>query len=228
MALKKSIKMLNSKSEKMRVRGMNAIQRTEYVGKDEDMAEMLAATSIIDILSRNYWYSNSIVPLHKLSKHMTNRGFQSSPYEDEEFIGSGVYDTDSDKMFPTFIATTRRSSEFFKIRKGPTTYLYRRVGKVLRKYESKTAKEEYDNYKALVDAGKAPENDDTTAKLAHLESKIEREASTYYIYIAIPKAGISKPGLNAVELYADYETPSIFTQNKLDSDFAEDNVRKEV
>ena len=54
--------------------GLTDISNTEDI-------EALAASNILDVLSRNYWYDSSIVPIHILTTNPTKNGFQSSTRE---------------------------------------------------------------------------------------------------------------------------------------------------
>jgi hypothetical protein len=51
------------------------------------------------------------------------------------------------------------------------------------------------------------------------------KGTTYNVYTAVPKAGIHGAGQNQFELYCNYLGVSIFDQNRISTDFAEDIVR---
>lgn len=198
-ALKNSLEMLSSRKPEIRA---NAIRNAGglHVSSNTSLedAEMSAAENMIDVISRNYWYDDNIVPVHYITHSPTENKFQSSVGEQEEFTGPSIYDSVSGRTFPTYIATTRvkNNSTYIKLRKGSGTFLYKKIGVVNRFYTDKN-----NNKKA---------------------------SNSYYIYIAVPKAGLHINGINQFEFYANYTTPSIFEQNKLERDYAEDLVRKEV
>lgn len=198
-ALKNSLEALSSRKPDIKasaIRNVGGLHISQ--GMNINDAEMAAASNMIDVLSRNYWYDDNIVPVHYTTTVESENKFQSSPSDVEEFIGPSIYDAESGRTFPTYIATTRvrNNSMYIKIRKGSGTFLYKKVGVVNRSY--------------------------TDAKCN------QKQSTGYSIYIAIPKAGIHTKGINQFELYADYTTPSIFTENKLEKDYAEDLVRKDI
>ena len=200
-ALKVQLESLSSRKPQIRAQAIrNAGGLNISSGMQLDDVEKAAASNMIDVLSRNYWFDDNLVPVHYLTESPTNEGFQSSSLGDakEEFTGPSIYDAESGRMFPTYIATTRvkNNSIYIKIRKGSGTFLYKRIGVVNRFYTDKKGN--------------------------------QKSSNPYYIYAAIPKAGIHINGINQFELYADYNTPSIFDENKLEKDYAEDLVRKDV
>ena len=204
-ALKNSLNALSSNKPQVRARAIRNVGGMRYFTDptsnqqdNTDDAEMQAAANMIDVLSRNYWFDDNIVPVHYTTTQPTENKFQSSINEVEEFTGPQIYDAVSGRMFPTYIASTRvrNNSIYIKVRKGSGTFLYKRVGAVSRKYVDKSGNEKY--------------------------------AAPYYIYIAIPKAGLHSQGINQFEFYADYNTPSIFEENKLEKDYAEDLVRQDI
>jgi hypothetical protein len=56
----------------------------------------------------------------------------------------------------------------------------------------------------------------------------EIKGSTYYIYMAVPKAGLRIESVKQLELYANFTTESIYEQNRLYSDYALDNIVKDI
>lgn len=202
LSLRSSLNMLNSRKKSVRDDAIKNIGGGLPSSNIED-AEMQAASNMLDVLSRNYWFDDNIVPVHYTTNSPAEDKFQSTPrkdnnYQNEEFVGAQIYDADSGRSFPTYIATTRvkNNSVYIKIRKGSGTFLYKRVGVVNRTYLDKEGN--------------------------------QKKANSYSIYIAIPKAGLHTKGISQFELYANYFTPSIFSQNKLEKDYAEDVVRKEI
>lgn len=88
-----------------------------------------AIDSIIDTISRNYWYDDSIVKPAYLSMQRDG-GLQTS--------GSvridSIYDKDSSSQFPLAFTSTDYSEPYVKIRKNGTTFLYKRIGEITRTY----------------------------------------------------------------------------------------------
>lgn len=200
-ALKNSLEALSSRKQEIKAQAIRNVGGLNvYSTASVADAEMAAASNMIDVLSRNYWFDDNLVPVHYITNSPTTKGFQSSPSDDEkeEFTGPSIYDAASGRTFPTYIATStvKNNSIYIKIRKGSGTFLYKRVGVVNRFYTDKKGN--------------------------------RKQSNSYYIYVAIPKAGIHTRGINQFELYADYNTPSIFEENKLERDYAEDLVRKDV
>jgi hypothetical protein len=103
--------------------------------------EVMSAANMIDVLSRNYWFDDNVVPIHYVTNQPTENKFQSNSFnnEIEEFTGPSIYDAESGRMFPTYIASTRikNDSMYIKLRKGSGTFLYKRVGAVNRYYTDK-------------------------------------------------------------------------------------------
>lgn len=201
-ALKNSLQSLNSRKPEIRTSAiMNAggiVSGQPVESSNTNDVEMQVATNMIDVLSRNYWFDDNLVPVHYVTTNQTENKFQSNVKDVEEFTGPSIYDSASGRMFPTYIASTRvrNNSIYIKLRKGSGTFLYKRVGTVARTYED------------------AKGNTKST--------------NPYYIYVAVPKAGMHVNGINQFELYANYTTPSIFDENRLERDYAEDLVRKDV
>lgn len=201
LALLNSLESLSSKKPQIKaqaIRNIGGLNISQGLSLDD--VEMSAAANMIDVLSRNYWFDDNLVPVHYITSSQAENRFQSSAFGDtqEEFTGPSIYDAASGRTFPTYIATTRvkNNSMYIKIRKGSGTFLYKRVGAVNRFYTDKKGN--------------------------------QKSSNSYYIYVAIPKAGIHVNGINQFELYADYNTPSIFDENRLERDYAEDLVRKDV
>lgn len=54
------------------------------------------------------------------------------------------------------------------------------------------------------------------------------KGTLFSVYTVVPKAGLHAQGQNQFELYCDYSHSSMFDQNRVSSDFAEDVVRKQI
>ena len=198
LSLKSSLSALSSRKKDIHDQAIRNVGGVTSTTLNTEDAEAQAASNMIDVLSRNYWFDDNIVPVHYATTSPSEDGFQSSTNDVGEFTGPSIYDADSGRTFPTYIATTRvlNDSIYIKLRRGSGTFLYKRVGVVNR-------------YRTDDKGNKKPSN-------------------PYSIYIAIPKAGMHVKGINQFELYANYTTPSIFKENRLEKDYAEDLVRKDV
>ena len=198
LSLKSSLSALSSRKKDIHDQAIRNVGGVTSTTLNTEDAEAQAASNMIDVLSRNYWFDDNIVPVHYTTTSPSEDGFQSSTNDVGEFTGPSIYDADSGRTFPTYIATTRvlNDSIYIKLRRGSGTFLYKRVGVVNR-------------YRTDDKGNKKPSN-------------------PYSIYIAIPKAGMHVKGINQFELYANYTTPSIFKENRLEKDYAEDLVRKDV
>ena len=97
----------------------------------------LGAMNIIDTMSRNFWYDDNIVKVYYTDKYSDTKSNVLTSYGGE-LLGHSILDVQSGSMFPTYIATTKTAptAMYIKIRKGSGTFLYRKVGSILRSYES--------------------------------------------------------------------------------------------
>ena len=86
-----------------------------------------ACNTVIDVLSRNFWYDDNIVQRF-FTKYQDNNNKFTKKYGD--VIPVGVFDAESQRSFQPWIATTRTDSMYIKIKKGKTTMLYKKVGVV--------------------------------------------------------------------------------------------------
>lgn len=153
-----------------------------------------AVNEIIDILSRNFWFNDNIVPRFFSIYDEKNNTFAK---KGGDVLPPGIYDDVSQRSFQPWIATTRRDSIYLKVRKGKTTILYKKVGVV-----TKVEKTDKENPKVV---------------------------SEFNIYAAVPKAGLHSGNINQFEFYCNYNTPSIFEDNKIISEeFALDSVQKQI
>lgn len=163
-------------------------------GVDFESALTSAANTIIDVMSRNYWYDDNYVKRFSVPKvsSSTLQGNGATVYGTPETI------IDGGDLFPTWIATSKvdDGSLYIKVvsKSGKTT-LYRKTGTIQQMKEGKNG---------LV------------------------KGANFSVYTVVPKAGLHNRGQNQFELYCDYEHPSIFDQNRISSDFAEDVVRKQI
>ena len=150
----------------------------------------------MDIIARNYWYNDKIVPIHNL----TNKSSSLSNEFCELSIGSSR-PKGYTNSFPGAILTTARFQQepYIKVRKGSEYVLYKRIGIIERRQQSKK------------DSGKTVKFGDPVS-----------------IYIAIPKAGIRKGRDSQFELYASYGYNSIFESNKIPAKWNPNLLMKEI
>lgn len=200
-ALRSSLQHLASNKPEIKQKAIKHVGGLAVVNSvSTEDAERLAASTMLDVISRNYWFDNNIVPLHITTNNPAKNGFQQGPNDEGryEFTGPSIYDDESGRTFPTYIASAlvKNDSPYIKLRKGSGTFLYKRIGIVQRSYVN-------DNNKVI-------------------------NATPFSIYAVVPKAGLRMQGVNQFEFYADYNTPSIFEQNKVESDYAHDKVRAEI
>lgn len=185
--------LIRSNGSKNKSQALSAILNTTV---SDEMSNIDIVNSsvdaIIDTISRNYWYDDSIVSPAYLSMQKDG-GLQSNG---TVRIGS-TYDKDSNSQFPIAFTTTDYSQPYIKIRKNGTTFLYKQIGEVTRTY----VKEGSDKLTIA-----APHN----------------------IYIMVQKAGIRIGRVNMYELYVNDETPSIYEDNLLPRDAAENLIRKKI
>ena len=185
--------LIRSNGSKNKSQALSAILNTTV---SDEMSNIDIVNSsvdaIIDTISRNYWYDDSIVSPAYLSMQKDG-GLQSNG---TVRIGS-TYDKDSNSQFPIAFTTTDYSQPYIKIRKNGTTFLYKQIGEITRTY----VKEGSDKLTIA-----APHN----------------------IYIMVQKAGIRIGRVNMYELYVNDETPSIYEDNLLPRDAAENLVRKKI
>jgi hypothetical protein len=142
LALRNSLQALSSRKAEIKTKAVrNAGGVNLALELSERDVEVVSASNMIDVLSRNYWYDDNIVPVHYTTTNQPESRFQSSGLngDTEEFTGTQIYDAESGRMFPTYIASTRvrNDSMYIKIRKGSGTFLYKRVGTVNRYYTDK-------------------------------------------------------------------------------------------
>lgn len=197
LALSNTLNNLNSNKNEVRRSAIIAI--SGLGDENSSVKESAAAINILDILSRNYWYDDNIVPVHYINTTNDPKKFQSTYTSNDrgEFCGIQILNPNTSKKYPTFVASTKvkNNAIWFKIKKGSDSMLYRRVGAVYR---------------------------------TRMYNEKEIKGPTYYIYAAVPKAGLRMESINQLELYANYDTESIFEQNKLYSDYAVDNIMKDI
>lgn len=150
---------------------------------------------LVDIMSRNYWFNDNIVPrFFPVAKNTNDFSIKHG-----SVLANGVYDSESGRSFSPWIATTERNSLYFKVQKGPTTMLYRKVGTVTKK------------------------------ETVQQKGKPVTYEKVFSVYAVAQKAGIHKGKINQFELYCNKNTPSIFEQNKIGGpQFAFDNIRKDI
>lgn len=157
-----------------------------------------ASNEMLDILSRNFWYNDDIVGRFYTKYNDKHPSFNK---KSGDVLSAAIRDDISGRYFNSWIATTRTDKLYFKVTKGATTMLYRRIGSVQR-----------------------------TEIIDEKESKKRNpKVSTYNIYAVVPKAGLHSGKINYFEFYCNYTTSSIFEQNKIiDSQFALDVVKSNI
>ncbi|MBR3720814.1 MAG: hypothetical protein IKN09_03645, partial [Clostridia bacterium] len=66
-------------------------------------------------------------------------------------------------------------------------------------------------------------------KVEKTDKENPKVVSEFNIYAAVPKAGLHSGNINQFEFYCNYNTPSIFEDNKIISEeFASDSVQKQI
>lgn len=129
----------------------------EYIADKESVERdmiITASNRIIDVMSRNFWYNDNIVPVFYTQFDNDNNTFNKS-YGD--ILPYGIYDPESNRPFQPWIATTRSGNLYIKVKKGKTTMLYKKIGVVLRTESSEDDKNkkvtEFDVYAIVQKAG---------------------------------------------------------------------------
>lgn len=151
---------------------------------------------VIDIMSRNYWFNDNIVPRF----FPVVKGSNDFSMKYGSVLANAIYDAESGRSFSPWIATTERNSLYFKIRKGPTTVLYRKVGAVTK-----------------------------TETYVDKKGKTQHSATPFNVYAVAQKAGVHKGKINQFEFYCDKNTPSIFGENRIPNQaFAFDKIYKSI
>lgn len=161
---------------------------------DFESALTNASNTILDVLSRNYWYDDNYVPRFGLPKK-SSQTFQVSR---GTLYGIPKAAYDGGDQFPTWIASANINVDSLYIKilsKGGKSMIYRKTGKVIQRKQGE---------KGMI------------------------KGTTYNVYTAVPKAGIHGAGQNQFELYCNYLGVSIFDQNRISTDFAEDIARQEI
>ena len=119
-ALSTALKLLNSSSAEDKKQGCNII----YDNADLD--------KIIDVICRNYWYDDNIVPRYfPKTDENENKFVNSRPVYGPPRVSGSTYG------FPQYVVmkdddNTVKKNTYFKIRIGKDTLLYRRIGTVQR------------------------------------------------------------------------------------------------
>ena len=198
LSLRTALNHLSSFNKDVRNKSLSVI----FGGEDTDIKKLMedSAQRVLDIVSRNYWYDDNIVPVYYTRRKQSKKKFQAYYSEkgkdSMEFLGDTIYDTESRNYFPSYISTTHQNKPYIKLRKGKTTVLYKNIGVVNRTYTDKKGN--------------------------------EHAGSPFYIYAAVQKAGLRLNRINQFELFASFGIPSIFKQNKLDRHYAIDKVKQEI
>ena len=119
---------------------------------EKDMVSS-ASNEIIDILSRNFWYNDNIV-----NKFFTRYDYNENTFKKDsgDIVPVGIYDAVSQRSFQPWIAT-RSDATYFKVQKGKTTMLYKKIGVVSKteknKDEGKAKTIEFNVYAVVQKAG---------------------------------------------------------------------------
>jgi hypothetical protein len=90
LALRNSLQALSSKKPEIKTKAVrNAGGVNLAVDLSERDVEVVSASNMIDVLSRNYWYDDNIVPVHYTTTQPPESRFQSSGLNGdiEEFTG---------------------------------------------------------------------------------------------------------------------------------------------
>ena len=120
---------------------------------EKDMVSS-ASNEIIDILSRNFWYNDNIV-----NKFFTRYDYNKNTFKKDsgDIVPVGIYDAVSQRSFQPWIATTNSDATYFKVQKGKTTMLYKKIGVVSKteknKDEGKAKTIEFNVYAVVQKAG---------------------------------------------------------------------------
>lgn len=133
LTIRRSIHGLNNKNFKI-LSGL--IDEYDSANDDTETGIQLLTQRIQDTLARNYWYNDDVVPVYNPSgKNKEQFNSTSESKQREEFVGRSIYDSKSGMAFPTYIASAAvpTNGPYFKIRKGSTTILYKKIGVVSRK-----------------------------------------------------------------------------------------------
>lgn len=179
-SLGKTLHLLNSENDADKTTGRSII----YDNSD--------ITKMMDVICRNYWYDDEIVPRYYPSSKEAGH-----PFTD----GNPVYGVDQAQGtqfgFPRWVTigedNTVKNNLYFKIKIGKETVLYRKIG--------------------------------STKRISLKDGKPGGEMS---IYAPIPKAGLHKNSVHQFEFYSDYTTPSVFEENRINSNFSHELIRKDI
>ena len=126
---------------------INAISPTNKGIFDDDQYGI--AAKYLDIISRNYWYDDSIVSEYKQWPEQK----RNVSKESGELRDVNIYDSKSKKSFSGLIITTSANSALFKVRKGNGQMLYKRVGHLVKRTSDGTKNTNWNIYMAVGKAG---------------------------------------------------------------------------
>lgn len=165
------------------------------IDSNEESSGKFNADRTLDIICRNYWYDDNIVPRHY------QRGQGDLNKSDPKLYGSSQTSEGVDG-FPRFVCMGDndfrvKRNPYFKIRIKNKSVLYRKVGVIDREY---------------IDG----------------EKKGELYGVKTYVFAPVPKAGYHANGIHYYELYADFDTPSTYKDNRLSPSFSMESVRQGV
>ena len=96
---------------------------------DVDNIEADRAENIIDIISRNYWYDDSIVKTHYI-KEGDSVLLSGSNYD---VLGEPIMaENENNKVYPSFIVSGNSDSSYIKIKSGKNYMLYKNIGAIIK------------------------------------------------------------------------------------------------
>ena len=157
---------------------------------------MSGINSMFDIMCRNYWYNDDLVPPYSYKDDEYDPENPTNIFDQKygETVFGNYYDKDANWEFPGLIVSNKikDSAKYIKLQHNRVSYLYKKVGYVTRN----------------------PKQDGGVG------------ASSFDIFIVVPKAGAKQKSVTQFEFYADYSHDSIFGENRLPAKFAEDKLRE--
>lgn len=183
----------------------------EYLNSSEN--QNVDEDQIIDIISRNFWYDKQLVPIY--NPEVNDRQFsdvnQALDEEDDrdpilnpsyESVLGAIYHKDSTRSFPTVVLSTSVRN---KPKTSTSNYLQIPVNGITYLY------------KYVGEIERTRKNGETT-----------KDMSPVAIYTVVPKGGLHYGKQNQYEFFLDDEHDSIFDENMLPIQAAEDITREDI
>ena len=90
------------------------------------------AREYLDVIARNYWYNNDIVPIQKFYSFRSDFN-KAGTIKFESYV-----DPIAKKSFPGAIVTSNADGPYFKLVQNGVTYLYRKYGNITKQVPGKT------------------------------------------------------------------------------------------